>query len=372
MPRSGRAPRKHSVLLRALVGVASIAVMAGGGAWLMNASIDPAEDVEGQAAPTRHELLADIKSWGYQLQKLDAGQAARSSHDLLVIDEAFEGPDRAARRGEMLRALKRKPDGQRRLVLAYLSIGEAEDYRTYWERSWVAPKLARTATPSPDFSTVGPAAASPRPVGVERAHAERLRPLQVPTAAAPAWLGEENPVWRGNFRMRYWEASWQALMLGRETAALERIAGAGFDGVDLDRAAAFQGWTKERPEAKADMEALIQRIATRGRELSPGFIVVMQNAEELLSSSRVRGALDGVAKEDLLFGIDGDGLPNSERDFTASLHQLKKAQRQGLPVLVVEYLADARTIADARQKLEANGFVPNFAARALDGLPGPR
>ena len=117
---------------------------------------------------------------------------------------------------------------------------------------------------------------------------------------------------------------------------------------------------------------MIQRISARGRALSPGFIVIMQNAEELLSSSRVRGALDAVAKEDLLFGIDGDAKPNGERDVGASLQLLKRAQRQGLPVLVVEYLADANTIAGARQKLDANSFIPYFASRALDRLHGTR
>ena len=346
--------------------------MAGGGAWLLNASIDPAEDVEGQVTPTRHELLADTKSWGYQLQKLDAGAAARQAHDLLVIDEAFEGPERAQQRTELLRALKRKPGGGRRLVLAYLSIGEAEEYRDYWDRGWTAPRLAAAPAHAVDFSAIGAAQASPGPATTRSGDGGPARPLRAPTLAAPTWLGDENPAWRGNFRVRYWDQGWQSLMFGHETAALERIIGAGFDGVYLDRADVYQGWAKERPEARAGTEALIQRISARGRELSPGFIVIMQNAEELLSSSRVRGALDAVAKEDLLFGIDGDAKPNSERDVGASLQLLKRAQRQGLPVLVVEYLADANTIAGARQKLDANSFIPYFASRALDRLHGTR
>ena len=137
--------------------------MAGGGAWLLNASIDPAEDVEGQVTPTRHELLADTKSWGYQLQKLDAGAAARQAHDLLVIDEAFEGPERATQRTESLRALKRKPGGGRRLVLAYLSIGEAEAYRDYWDRGWTAPRLAAAPRSRRGFLGHRRGAGEPRP-----------------------------------------------------------------------------------------------------------------------------------------------------------------------------------------------------------------
>lgn len=357
--------------------MAVIALMAGGGAWVMNASIEPAEDIEGQVTPTRHELLADMKSWGYQLQKFNSVAAAGSTHDLLVLDEAFEAASAGPRRSDVLRALKRKPDGSRRLVLAYLSIGEAEDYRVYWDRSWVAPARAPTlpSAAGADFSAISPAHAGTSAArGAPQAKAQSVVPAvnRIPTAMAPGWLAEENPNWRGNFRVRYWDERWQALIFGHETAALERIVAAGFDGVYLDRADVYQASLKQRPDAKADMASLIQRISARGRSLSPGFVVVMQNAEELLDEPKVRAALDAVAKEDLLFGVDGDARPNSEREVAASLRYLKKAQRQGLPVLAVEYLSDAKTIAAARQRLDANGFVPYFAPRALDRLHGPR
>ena len=35
-----------------------------------------------------------------------------------------------------LARLRVKPDGSRRVVLSYLSIGEAENYRYYWNKSW--------------------------------------------------------------------------------------------------------------------------------------------------------------------------------------------------------------------------------------------
>ncbi len=415
---AGHRPRRHSILGRALFGIAVIAAMAGGGAWLMNASIEPAEDVEGQAMPTRHELLADMKSWGYQLQHLDPVAAAGSPHDVLVIDEAFDGPvsapgtgsaagsAAAARRAGMLRALKRKPDGGRRLVLAYLSIGEAEDYRAYWDQSWVVKSRAAAAprtptsqrTGSSDFSAISPAhagtstsagnlgsAANPDAADVgdggNGATGEAMAGpakvdlpslVRVPSASAPAWLALENRHWRGNFRVRYWDEGWQALIFGSEAAALERIVAAGFDGVYLDRADVYQASLKQRPDAKADMASLIQRISARGRALSPGFVVVMQNAEELLDEPKVRAALDAVAKEDLLFGVDGDARPNSEAEITTSLRYLKKAQRQGLPVLAVEYISDEKMVAAARARLDANGFVPYFAPRALDRLQGPR
>jgi hypothetical protein len=32
--------------------------------------------------------------------------------------------------------MKRKPDGSRRLITAYLSVGETENYRYYWKPQW--------------------------------------------------------------------------------------------------------------------------------------------------------------------------------------------------------------------------------------------
>jgi len=57
-----------------------------------------------------------------------------------VIDYPRNGADDAAFSREEVAALRAGPAGPRP-VLAYLSIGQAEDYRFYWEPAW------RTAPP---------------------------------------------------------------------------------------------------------------------------------------------------------------------------------------------------------------------------------
>jgi len=114
---------------------------------------------------------------------------AEAPYDVLVVDGWFDaGVPLSA--GD-LAALGRKPGGGERLVLAYLSIGEAEDYRADWSPSWA------------------------------------LRP--------PAWLGDENPDWPGNYAVRYWDPEWQAIVFAR----LDGLIAAGFDGVYLDKVDAF-------------------------------------------------------------------------------------------------------------------------------------
>jgi len=107
-----------------------------------------------------------------------------TDYDIVIIDLFYNGepltPDEVA-------SLKRKANGGTRLVIAYMSIGEAEDYRYYWKPEW------------------------------------KTNP--------PPWLAEENPDWPGNYAVRYWDKDWQNIIYGY----LEKILHAGFDGVFLDK-----------------------------------------------------------------------------------------------------------------------------------------
>jgi cysteinyl-tRNA synthetase len=93
-------------------------------------------------------------------------------------------------------SLKVKANGASRLVISYMSIGEAEDYRFYWKDEWKKDK--------------------------------------------PSWLADENPEWKGNYKVRYWQQEWQAIIYGNDASYLRLIIDAGFDGVYLDIIEAFE------------------------------------------------------------------------------------------------------------------------------------
>ena len=230
------------------------------------------------------KAIADARSWGYQLQNVRLRSLSEGA-DVLVVDYSRDGSDRRVLRPDEIERLRQRADGSRRIVLAYLSIGEAENYRYYWRQSW--------------------------------------------TPSDPAWLGPENTEWRGNFAVRYWMQGWKDFvirphltMLGRllegvhpqQRPYLDRIIDAGFDGVYLDRVDAFDIWAKENPRAQLDMIAFVEEIAGYAHRRKKGFLVVAQNGEELLSSAAYRHAIDAVAKEDLLYGINGDETPNPAED----------------------------------------------------------
>jgi hypothetical protein len=84
-----------------------------------------------------------IKSWRYQLQGINPYVVAKSSADLVVIDLFRD--DGAFTRAQV-EQMQRKPDGSRRIVLSYMSIGEAEDYRWYWPHrssAWLGPENSK-------------------------------------------------------------------------------------------------------------------------------------------------------------------------------------------------------------------------------------
>ncbi|MFM9942850.1 MAG: MJ1477/TM1410 family putative glycoside hydrolase [Hyphomicrobiaceae bacterium] len=279
-------------------------------------------------AEQRQQMLAPVASWGFQLRQIRFPEIAASPLDLVVIDHALSGGRRFLQEfsPEQIRQLRSKPDGRRRLVLAYLSIGEAERYRFYWKPDWFD--------------------------GDKK----------------PAWLGDLNTVWDGNYLVRFWDPDWQRLIFGTPQSYLERIKAAGFDGIYIDRADAHAEWTATYPEAEKAMVSFITNLAQTARANDPFFLVVLQNAEELVAHKAIVDAIDGLAKEDLFYGIDHKATPNDPSTVDWSLQQLRKLKRANRRILVVEYLADAEKAALARRRAEAEGFVIHFTNRDLGEL----
>src|SRR4051812_28506316 len=89
-------------------------------AW---ATLDPLP-AAAQTSPEREQtparLLAAAKSWGYQLQKLDPDKLATSPYDMMVTDYSRDGKPAGALTPEEVDKIRVKPDGARRIVLAYL------------------------------------------------------------------------------------------------------------------------------------------------------------------------------------------------------------------------------------------------------------
>lgn len=290
-------------------------------------------------APRTGPSLADVRTWGYQLQRATAARMP-AAIDMLVIDYARGNHPTETLSAAEVQRFRTRPDGSKRIVLAYLSVGEAENYRYYWWSHW--------------------------------------------RSRSPAWLADENPEWKGNYRVRFWEPGWRSIIMNprptlfdyaMERAVdwhkpyLDRILEAGFDGVYLDRVDAFTEWQPTRPSAETDMANLVVELASYAKAQRPGFLVVTQNGEELLRHADVRRVVDAAAKEDLWFGIDGAEVANNPRDISRTIQHLGRMRTDGKPVFVVEYLDGSEKRESTRRLAAERGYVLTFAARQLDTTP---
>jgi cysteinyl-tRNA synthetase len=114
------------------------------------------------------------------------------------------------------------------------------------------------------------------------------------------------------------------------------------------------------------MSRFVQSIAQYARAASPDFHVLVQNAEELLADEAYRATIDGMGKEDLFFGIDGDGIPNARADIRASLTPIAALIASGKPVFLVEYLTADDQIQLVKRNAAQLGMPVFIADRELD------
>ena len=134
-----------------------------------------------------------INSENYSNKQAFIDAVSTTNYDVILIDYALnEIPFTSTE----INSLKTKNNGGKRLVISYMSIGEAENYRYYWNDSWLSTK--------------------------------------------PEWLDEENPDWEGNYKVKYWNTDWQNIIYGTNNSYLKKILDAGFDGVYLDIIDAFE------------------------------------------------------------------------------------------------------------------------------------
>lgn len=289
-----------------------------------------------QATAIRLERINAVRSWGYQLAALSLSRAEAAPYGLLVVD-ATTGLDTGAPfTREQVERLKRAPDGSRRLVISYLSIGEAEDYRADYF--------------SPEYMEED----------------------------APDWLMKENPQWKGNRVIRFCHQGWQKTILGDEDgrnvysgdapSPLYKLLELGFDGVYLDRVDVYSEIAKECPDGAARMVEFVERLAAHARKKDPTFLVVLQNAEELVANPKMLETIDAIAKESLFYGGDMSQNRNSASDIESTLQYLRRARRAGRAVFVVDYVNDRAHNGDAVRRIAAEGFVPYIGPRNLASL----
>lgn len=132
-------------------------------------------------------FIAVFNPQKYTVKPIYLKALQKSNCDLLIIDAFYQGELLTA---EDIASLKLKPNGKRRLVYSYLSVGEAEDYRYYWQ---------------PEY---------------------KKNP--------PTWLAAANKNWEGNYKVEYWHDEWKDILFKGKDSYLDKLLACGYDGAFLD------------------------------------------------------------------------------------------------------------------------------------------
>ena len=143
--------------------------------------------------------LADAKNYLYMIstdnyttKQTFLSAIAATNFDLVLIDLFFDGVELTSTE---VNNLKAKANGGKRLVIAYMSVGSAENYRYYWKNDW---KLG-----------------------------------------SPSWLAKPYDGFPDEFWVEYWNTEWENIIYGNNNSYTKKILDAGFDGAYLDNVEAY-------------------------------------------------------------------------------------------------------------------------------------
>lgn len=316
--------------------------------------------------------LIEVEHWLYYidvyLEDETLDQMVDSSYDMMVIDyivsEEYNSDFPLTEMIDRMHAADHP-----KLVIAYIDIGEAEDYRTYWQPDW--------------------------------------------EIGDPEWIIALDPDgWEGNYPVAYWHDEYREIWLGEE-GYLEGILNSGFDGIYLDW---IEAYSDENVIAFAKAEGVnpleemiwwVRDLANFTRAQDPEFIVIAQNAAELAQYDEYVNIIDAIAQEQVWFDGGGDNdppgdcplpttddevdtddyynrlAPGCQRLFDdypeSTLHisseeyisYLTVAQDKGLKILTVDYAINPANIDFVVRTSRGLGFVPFVSNRSLDQYVEP-
>ncbi|MFQ1699919.1 MJ1477/TM1410 family putative glycoside hydrolase [Loktanella agnita] len=262
----------------------------------------------------------------YQLQNASFNSLKAGDFKVAVVD-----PDDSDMSANEVNTLQ---EDQGKMLYAYRSIGEAEDYRDYWkEGNW--------SKNEPDF------------------------------------LLEENPKWPGNYLVKFWDEDWQDVVFDM----IDDVVAKGYNGVYLDIVDGYNvaqvknAYPGSNKELRQEMIDFVIKISEYAKAQNPDFQIIPQNAVGLLSkvdenpgsgaNKAYIDAIDGLGIEDLWYD-DNKVASWSDGD----LKLIKLAQDAGKFVLATSYPTQNSKKDTFIDNAIEEGLIPYVGDRELDSGNG--
>lgn len=143
--------------------------------------------------------LSDAKNYLYLINPIDLRTKymfmkaiAATNFDMITIDLFYN--DVPLTPAEVAK-LKIKANGGKRLIISYVNIGAAENYRYYWKKNW--------------------------------------------QINDPAWIKKRYAGYDEEFYVQFWHEDWKKIIYGNPDSYIKKIVDAGFDGAFLDNVEAY-------------------------------------------------------------------------------------------------------------------------------------
>jgi len=135
-----------------------------------------------------------ISTNNYRTKDAMIAAIRNTKYDVILIDLFFGS---SALTKSDLAQLKKKDNGNggNRLVISYISVGSAENYRYYWQKGW--------------------------------------------TKGNPQWLKKNYSGYPNEYWVEFWDPDWRHIIFGNDNSYIKKIIDAGFDGAYLDNVEAY-------------------------------------------------------------------------------------------------------------------------------------
>jgi len=255
--------------------------------------------------------LSRVKKWFILLDYSPDRAVTASSigqYDMAILDPDSHPPLEGVR--------------DKTLLIAYVSIGEAEDYRSYWNE-----------------------------------------------IKDKSWVIEENPDWAGNYYVDVRDRVWQDLIVEEVVRSVKEK---GFDGIMMDTIDTSRMLEDMGPKKYRGAETSMVRLVRRIRRAYPDLLLVSNNGFSVLE--RIAPYLDGMLAEDINMMPDfvkGGYIkvPEEVRAYRVDILE-KCSGEHGLPVFNIDY-APAGDKASEKYCVSRSrelGFRPYVAETALDRI----